>query len=187
MKSQDDVELRTPAQMDEGANNCQEVIELCSPEKDTRYPTTISMELSHQDPEVSTVKETPYSSSSTTGSPWSFINTDDTCLGVEVMATSAPNIHLLTKVMLYVEQLEIKNFKAYIYTDSKDENPLPVSTSTSSMDEAATLNSFDMSSYIIFYWRIIQEAGETPNPSIAGSNNLTSACQFKPELNLDGK
>ncbi|PON90478.1 hypothetical protein TorRG33x02_137630 [Trema orientale] len=145
MKSQDDVELWTPAQMDEGADNCQEVIDLCSPEKDTRYPTTISMELSHQDPEVSRVKETPYSSSSTTGSPC----TDDTCLGVEVMATNAPNIHLLNKVMLYIEQLEIKDFKASIYTDSKDENRLPVSTSTSSMDEAATLNSFNRSSYIL--------------------------------------
>lgn len=36
LKSQDDVELQASAQMDEGADNCQEIIDLCSPQKDKR-------------------------------------------------------------------------------------------------------------------------------------------------------
>ncbi|PON34292.1 RAD3/XPD family [Parasponia andersonii] len=75
-----------------------------------------------------------------------FCGTDNNCLGVEVMATNASNIHLLNKILLYVDQLEIKNFEESMNTDSKIRDPLTVSAS--SMDAVATLNSFDKFSYI---------------------------------------
>ncbi|PON84934.1 hypothetical protein TorRG33x02_193320 [Trema orientale] len=75
-----------------------------------------------------------------------FCGTDNNCLGVEVMATNASNIHLLNKILLYIDQLEIKNLEGSMYKDSKIKDPLPVSAS--SMDAVATLNSFDKFSYI---------------------------------------
>ncbi|KAL5557707.1 hypothetical protein UlMin_033918 [Ulmus minor] len=58
-KSQDDVEAQASARINE-SRNCIEIIDLeYSPQKDSRYPSALSMADSLEDPEVSIVKETP--------------------------------------------------------------------------------------------------------------------------------
>ncbi|EXB56322.1 Fanconi anemia group J-like protein [Morus notabilis] len=74
-----------------------------------------------------------------------FCSTHGNCLGVQVMATNASNIHLLNKILFYVDQLEIENLEESINKKSKGKDPLPVSAS--SMNEVGTLKSFDRFSY----------------------------------------
>ncbi|KAF4368255.1 hypothetical protein F8388_007259 [Cannabis sativa] len=72
-KSKDDVKHQVSAQMNEDADNNLEVVDLSSPQKESRHPIALSMEFSHDDPELSIVKETPCLDGSTiTQSPWSF-------------------------------------------------------------------------------------------------------------------
>ncbi|PSS31181.1 Fanconi anemia group J protein [Actinidia chinensis var. chinensis] len=54
-----------------------------------------------------------------------FCNSPENCLGVQVMATDASNVHLLNKILFYLDRLEIKNLEA----SSKEKDSLPVSDS----------------------------------------------------------
>ncbi|KAM6558620.1 hypothetical protein CsatA_027859 [Cannabis sativa] len=73
LKSKDDVKPQVSAQMNEDADNNLQVVDLSSPQKESRHPIVLSMEFSHDDPELSIVKETPCLDGSTiTQSPWSF-------------------------------------------------------------------------------------------------------------------
>ncbi|XP_024169418.1 Fanconi anemia group J protein homolog [Rosa chinensis] len=69
----------------------------------------------------------------------------DNFLGVQVMATNASNVHLLNKIMFYLDQLEITNFEASSDKATKDKDFLPVNGSN--VDKVAILNPFDKFSY----------------------------------------
>ncbi|XP_015884086.1 uncharacterized protein LOC107419791 [Ziziphus jujuba] len=76
-----------------------------------------------------------------------FCSMRNNCLGVQVMATNASSIHLLNKILFYMDRLEIKNPEAAsIEETQKDEKNLPVRSS--SMDRVSILNSFDKFAYI---------------------------------------
>ncbi|XP_004301629.1 PREDICTED: Fanconi anemia group J protein homolog [Fragaria vesca subsp. vesca] len=66
-------------------------------------------------------------------------------LGVQVMATNASNVHLLNKIMFYLDKLEIPNFEATSDKASKDKDFLPVNSSN--VNKVAILNPFEKFSY----------------------------------------
>ncbi|CAB4309336.1 unnamed protein product [Prunus armeniaca] len=67
------------------------------------------------------------------------------CLGVQVMAANASNVHLLNKMLFYLDQLHIQNLEASSDKASEEKDILPVVDP--SLDRASILNSFDKFSY----------------------------------------
>ncbi|XP_009362870.2 Fanconi anemia group J protein homolog isoform X1 [Pyrus x bretschneideri] len=74
-----------------------------------------------------------------------FCSSHNNCLGVQVMAANMSNVHLLNKILFYLEQLHIQNLEASSDRAPEDKDLLPAVDS--SRDKASILNSFDRFSY----------------------------------------
>ncbi|KAF8405554.1 hypothetical protein HHK36_010461 [Tetracentron sinense] len=71
-----------------------------------------------------------------------FCTFPDNLLGLWIMATDASNLHLVNKILFYLDRLEIKNLEA-----PKEKDSLQVSGSDQGEVEVEVLNSFDKFSY----------------------------------------
>ncbi|KAK3232012.1 hypothetical protein Dsin_003893 [Dipteronia sinensis] len=74
-----------------------------------------------------------------------FCSTPNNCLGVQIVASDASNFHLLNKILLYLDHLEIKNLETEEDKSSKVKDSKPINSL--GMDKLAAFNCIDKFSY----------------------------------------